>query len=100
MKATPSPTKRTLSVARIIGRSSRCGEPSRFSNRMSGGLIACGMCGMGFSPSASTSAPVRTSSTPGILNAAAASIETMRAWACVERSTKPRAWFGRVKSSE
>jgi hypothetical protein len=55
---------------------------------MSGGLMAAGMCGTGFSPSARTSAPVSTNSTPGIARAADVSIDTMRAWACGERTTQ------------
>ena len=54
---------------------------------MSGGLLAAGASGTGFSPSARTSAPVKTSKTPGILRADVPSIETMRAWACGERTT-------------
>ena len=56
---------------------------------MSGGLMAAGMCGTGFSPSATTSAPVSTSSTPGIARAADVSIAAMRAWPCGERTTQP-----------
>ena len=61
--------------------------------------MAAGMCGTGFSPSARTSAPVSTVSTPGIARAAEVSIDTMRAWACGERTTQAWAWPGKVKSS-
>ncbi len=50
--------------------------------------MAAGMCGTGFSPSAVTSAPVKTASTPGSARAADVSIATMRAWGWGERTTQ------------
>jgi hypothetical protein len=67
----------------------RWGEPSELTSLMSGGLIASGASGIGFSPSATTSAPVSTVSTPGMAFAAVVSIAAMRAWARVERTTTP-----------
>ena len=45
-----------------------------------------GSCGTGFSPSAATSAPVKTPSTPGMASAVAVLMETMRAWGWGERT--------------
>ena len=67
---------------------------------MSGGLIAAGMCGIGFSPSAITSAPVSTSSTPGIF-ARGSGIDRHDARMRMRRTQHAlRAWLGKVKSSE
>ena len=58
-----------------------------------------GLCGIGLSPSATTSAPVSTASTPGIARAAAASIRSIRACACGERSTTACARLSNGRSS-
>jgi hypothetical protein len=67
----------------------RWGEPSKLTSLMSGGLIASGASGIGFSPSATTSAPVSTACTPGIALAAVVSMAVMRACARTERTTTP-----------
>ena len=50
-------------------------------------------------PSASTSAPVNTATTPGAASASVVSTPAMRACGCGERTTQPWSWSGRLMSS-
>jgi hypothetical protein len=79
ISATGSPTWRTRSAASSGRGVSPRGLPS--------GLVTGIMHGISPRPSAFTSAPVSTASTPGAFRAADASIRRIAACACGDRST-------------
>jgi hypothetical protein len=61
-------------------------EPSRLRSGTSCGFVGTGLCGIGHRPSPTASLPVSTASTPGPPIACAASIFTIDACACGERT--------------
>jgi hypothetical protein len=95
--ATISPTKRTRSAG--IGGCGAMKATALLGSISSWGLPGIGVCVSGFTPSATASAPVSTTSTPGVARAAAVSMDPTCAWPCGERTKHAYVWPGTLTSS-